>query len=54
MFHVKHQPPNNQQEKDSTPQTSPPTTQPSDQEAYSVAGKIHLRQQVEDQKEYAI
>ena len=23
-------------------------------EAYSAAGKIHLRQQVEDQKEYAI
>ena len=29
MFHVKHQPPNNQQEKDNTPQTPPPTTQPS-------------------------
>ena len=25
-----------------------------DLEAYSAAGKIHLRQQVEDQKEYAI
>lgn len=29
MFHVKHQPPNNQQEKDNTSQTPPPTTQPS-------------------------
>ena len=54
MFHVKHQPPNNQQEKDNTSQTPPPTTQPSDQEAYSAAGKIHLRRQVEDQKEHVI
>jgi hypothetical protein len=32
----------------------PPPPQPKDLEAYSAAGKIYLRQQVEDQKEHAI
>ncbi|WP_225866150.1 transposase family protein, partial [Corynebacterium matruchotii] len=32
----------------------PPPPQPKDLEVYSAAGKIHLRQQVEDQKEHAI